>query len=248
DPSPSVQLMQLKFLFVELDPTSPPATLPLPVRTVPVAIDERIVPELSPTNPPACRLATLPVPTLPLAVESEISPCLLPATPPSVVLPPCPLRPLVPAAPVTFPVANAFSMIPELKPTSPPPVAFEPTRTFPPADESAIAPKFCPTRPPAETLWHELLAAQSGPVWTTLAVAVTLRVAKERVMVEPGALNPASPPRLANIPLLKTLPVADDELIDPEPELRRPFWPTSPPSMLNAPPVTLPLADEPVMV
>src|SRR5262245_44303331 len=74
DPSPSVQLMQLKFLFVELDPTSPPATLPLPVRTLPVAIDERIVPELSPTNPPACRLATLPVPTLPLAVESEISP------------------------------------------------------------------------------------------------------------------------------------------------------------------------------
>src|SRR5512132_2589716 len=67
-------------------------------------------------------------------------------------------------------------------------------------------------------------------------------------MVEPGELNPASPPRLENIPALKTLPVAKDDMIDPEPELKRPFWPTSPPITLNAPPVTLPLADEPVIV
>ena len=54
---------------------------------------------------------------------------------------------------------------------------FEPTRTFPPADESAIEPKFCPTKPPAETFWQELLAAQFGPFWPTLAVEVTLPVA-----------------------------------------------------------------------
>jgi hypothetical protein len=43
------------------------------------------------------------------------------ASPPSVV------NPLVPAAPVTSPVANAFVMVPLLEPTSPPPIPFDPT-------------------------------------------------------------------------------------------------------------------------
>jgi hypothetical protein len=93
-----------------------------------------------------------------------------------------------------------------------------------------------------------LLAAQFGPFWPTLAVEVTLPVAEEAVMVEPGELNPASPPRLAFIPVLKTVPVAEDEVIDPEPELNRPFSPTKPPITLAVPPVTFPLADEFVMV
>src|SRR5262245_66565284 len=67
-------------------------------------------------------------------------------------------------------------------------------------------------------------------------------------MVEPGEFNPASPPTLENIPELKTLPVAKDAMIDPEPKLKRPFWPTSPPRTLNPLPVTLPLADEAVMI
>src|SRR5215813_11430491 len=68
-------------------------------------------------------------------------------------------------------------------------------------------------------------------------------------MIEPGALNPTSPPRLALIPAPPlTLPVANDDMIDAAPNPKRPFSPTSPPTKLNAPPVTLPLADEPVMV
>src|SRR6266498_1945483 len=102
--------------------------------------------------------------------------------------------PLLPAAPVTLPVANASSMRPELKPTRPPPVPFEPTRTFPPADESAIEPKFCPTKPPAETFWQELLGAQFGPFWLTLAVEVTLPFAEEAVMVEVVVLILRRPP------------------------------------------------------
>src|SRR6266516_4438795 len=140
-------------------------------------------------------------------------------------------------------------MMPPLKPTSPPPVAFEPTLTFPPADELVIVPKLCPTRPPAETFWQELLAAQFGPFWGTLAVEVTLPVAYEAVMIEPGELKPTSPPRLALIPAPpSTLPVAKDDVIEPEPKLKGPFSPTSPPSKLAVPPATLPLAEEPVMV
>lgn len=40
-----------------------------------------------------------------------------------------------------------------------------------------------------------------------------------------------------------TLPLANDDVIDPAPRLKT-FWPTSPPTVLNAPPLTLPLADE----
>src|SRR6266404_5868170 len=39
--------------LTELEATSPPAMLPSPVCTSPVATDERIVPELLPTKPPA---------------------------------------------------------------------------------------------------------------------------------------------------------------------------------------------------
>src|SRR5262245_14646103 len=139
-------------------------------------------------------------------------------------------------------------MMPPLNPTSPPPVPFEPTLTFPPADELAIVPKFCPAKPPAETFWQELLAAQFGPFGKTLAVEVTLPLAFDAVMIEPGEFNPTSPPRLALIPALLTLPVANEDVIDAAPEPKKPFSPTSPPRKLAAPPLTLPLADEPVMV
>ena len=39
------------------------------------------------------------------------------------------MNPLVPAAPVTSPVANAFVMVPLLEPASPPPIPFDPTLT-----------------------------------------------------------------------------------------------------------------------
>src|SRR5512133_931981 len=109
--------------------------------------------------------------------------------------------PLLPAAPATLPIADALSMIPALNPTSPPPVPFEPTAMLPPADEWTIVPKFSPTRPPAETFWQELLAAQFGPVCTTLAVDDTFPLACEPAMIEPGALKPTSPPRLTLMPL-----------------------------------------------
>ena|SRR5436190_5411659 len=157
--------------------------------------------------------------------------------------------PVVPAKPVTPPVADALSMMPALNPTRPPPVPFEPTAMLPPAKEPVTVPKFCPTSPPAETFWQELLAAQFGSVWMTVALEVTVPLAEEVVMVEPGELNPASPPRLVLMPLSPlTLPLAEEDAIDPEPELKRPFSPTSPPSKLAAPPATLPLADEPVML
>src|SRR5262245_1587124 len=172
----------------------------------------------------------------------------MPTSPPSVVVPPCALAPPVPAAPVTLPVADAPSMMPALKPASPPPVPFEPPLTLPWAKESEISPKFCPTRPPAEVYWQELLPAQFGPFWTTLAVEVTAPLACEEVMLEPDVLTPTKPPTDALIPLLLTLPVANDDAIDPVPRVKTPFCPTSPPTMLNAPPLTSPLADDPVMV
>jgi hypothetical protein len=48
--------------------------LPLPACTLPVAVDERIVPELSPTRPPALRFEAFGLPMFPLADESEIRP------------------------------------------------------------------------------------------------------------------------------------------------------------------------------
>ena len=63
------------------------------------------------------------LPTSPEANELEIEPRLTAASPPSVV------NPLVPAAPVMSPVANAFVIVPLLEPTSPPPRLFDPTFT-----------------------------------------------------------------------------------------------------------------------
>src|SRR5262249_16667259 len=74
DPSTLPQPEQLKLLDAELDATSPPARLPLPACTLPPAVEDKIVPELLPTKPPACRFATLALPTLPLAEAPEISP------------------------------------------------------------------------------------------------------------------------------------------------------------------------------
>src|SRR5262245_6432333 len=82
----------------------------------------------------------------------------------------------------------------------------------------------------------------------TLAVEVAAPLAWEEAMLEPDVLTPTRPPTDALIPLLLTLPVANDDAIDPAPRLKTPFCPTSPPTMLNAPPLTLPLADDPVMV
>src|SRR5262245_33831448 len=126
----------------------------------------------------------------------------MPTSPPSVGVPPCALAPPVPAAPVTLPLADPLSMMPELKPTSPPPEPFEPTLTLPWAKESEISPKFCPTRPPADVYWQELLPAQFWPFWTTLAVEVTAPLAWEEVMLEPDVLTPTKPPRLTLIPPL----------------------------------------------
>src|SRR3954463_15112107 len=102
EPSPFAQPKQLKVL-AELDATRPPALLPSPACTFPNAVDDRMAPELSPTRPPACRLATFAPPTSPNAAEFEIKPWLIPASPPSVVLPPSPSTPPEPGAPVTFP-------------------------------------------------------------------------------------------------------------------------------------------------
>src|SRR5262245_33760490 len=140
----------------------------------------------------------------------------MPTNPPSVVVPPCPLMPLLPAAPVTLPVADALAMMPALKPTRPPPVPFKPTAMLPAADDWAIVPKFPPTKPPAETLWQELLAAQFGLVCKTLAVDATFVVAEESATFAPGALNPTRPPRptLMSAPPL-TWPLAETLLIIP---------------------------------
>ena len=191
-PSPIMQLGQLKFCRVELEPTNPPALLLSPVCTLPVAVENRMTPALSPTRPPACRFATPRLPTLPRATEPKMRPWLTAASPPNVVDLPWSSTPPVPAAPVTLPVANALSMMPLLKPTSPPPAPFEPTVTAPvaqawPAPQlwvsvgsvsfPTMVPKFCPTRPPATANWQALPTEQPVPLSGTLAVEVTLPVA-----------------------------------------------------------------------
>src|SRR3954468_17681633 len=99
----------------------------------------------------------LELPTSPDANEFKIAPRLTAARPLSVV------NPLMPAEPVTSPVANAVVMVPLLDPTSPPPIPFEPTLTTTAAQVKpnpqgvvtagtvtpATPPRFCPTRPPA---------------------------------------------------------------------------------------------------
>src|SRR5215470_18677516 len=130
--------------LTELDATSPPAMLASPACTLPRATDERIVPELLPTKPPAWRLATLGLPTATDATEFEIEPVFTAASPPSVV------NPLVPATPATSPVADAFVMVPLFKPTSPPPLPFAPTLTATSVAEMLlIEPAFVPASVPA---------------------------------------------------------------------------------------------------
>src|SRR3954469_575240 len=60
EPSPFVQPLQAK---AELDATRPPALLPSPACTLPLATDDWIVPELSPTKPPACKFPRFGLPT-----------------------------------------------------------------------------------------------------------------------------------------------------------------------------------------
>src|SRR5919201_2106545 len=75
-PSALPQPGHMKLFEAEFDATNPPAMLPLPACTLLVlpVLDDTIVPELLPTNPPACRFATLALPTFPLADELEIRP------------------------------------------------------------------------------------------------------------------------------------------------------------------------------
>ena len=79
-----------------------------------------MTPELLPTRPPACRFAISGLPHCRAQTSwkfmpwTGISPALIaPTRPPNVVIPPAP------AAPVTFPVANALVMVPLLRPRVP---------------------------------------------------------------------------------------------------------------------------------
>jgi hypothetical protein len=173
-----------------------------------------------------------------------------------VVIPP---SPPVPAAPVTLPVANAFAMLPVLEPTSPPPVPFEPTLTLPCAyDWPVIPPEFSPTSPPtrlnAPPLMLPLaddpvivpkLVPTSPPAIFKAAAELeppTLTVAAELEFSIRPVFCPTSPPAIEEMPEVVTAPVLEEDEIDPAT-----LWPTSPPTRLNEPPVTLPLADDPVM-
>ena len=137
-------------------------------------------------------------------------------------------------------------MTPLLKPTSPPAVPFAPTKTSPLANEEAIVPRLSPTRPPTDTCSHELLNEQPSPPLLTPAVAITSPLADEPKMIEPGALNPTSPPNVTLMPALLTLTLACEPMIWPPwpPKLKPPLAPTSPPSdaSVAVPPLTLPLA------
>ena len=110
-----------------------------------------------------------------------------------------------------------------------------------------------PTRPPADTCWHELLNAQPWPPLSTLAVAITSPLADEPKMLEPGALNPTSPPNATLMPALLTVDVrvrADDLSRDGRRNRSRPLAPTSPPSAASVavPPSTVPVAVTPLTV
>src|SRR5262249_47370787 len=97
-----------------------------------------------------------------------------------------------------------------------------------------MVPPLSPTRPPAKA--------------TSLALLVTLPDACELVMVEPGAFEPTSPPAAELVPAIETAPSAQDPVIEAVPKPRIPFWPTSPPTKLAPPPLTLPVARELLMV
>ena len=129
-----------------------------------------------------------------------------------------------------------------------------PTKTSPIANEKAMVPRLSPTRPPAETCWHELLKPQPSPPLLTLAVAITSPLADEPKMIEPGALNPTSPPNATLMLALLTSTAACELVIEPgpppKPKPKFPLAPTSPPSAASVavPPSTVPVAVTPLTV
>ena len=145
------------------------------------------------------------------------------------------MTPRVPAAPVTFPVANALVMVPLLRPASPPAVPLTPTLTAPlahawPAAQSwvrlaaaapVIVPKFFPARPPTKL---------SAP-------PLTSPVAEEPVIV--SWLLATRPPAVLPSPA-RTFPSATEDWMVPE------LLPTRPPACRFATlaPPTLPRANE----
>ena len=116
-------------------------------------------------------------------------------------------------------------------PTSPPTRLNAPPLMLPLADDPVIVPRLVPTSPPAIFK----AAAELEP--TTLTVAAELEF-----WIRP-AFCPTSPPAIEEMPEVATAPVLEEDEIDPAT-----LWPTSPPTRLNEPPLTLPLADDPVMV
>ena len=75
-------------------------------------------------------------------------------------------------------------------------------------------PEFSPTRPPAGQVWQELLNAQPAAL-VDGAVAITLPVANEPMMAEPGELKPARPPSATLTAALLTVTSAFDPVIKP---------------------------------
>src|SRR5215468_7554360 len=125
-------------------------------------------------------------------------------------------------------------MVPLVRPTKPPITLLGPVLvTAPWALELVISPG---------PFWK--LSAPMNPPSTLLPPPVTAPIAELAVIVP--LLVPAKPPATLELPTV-TLPVANDDVIDPPPELKM-FWPTSLATRLNAPPLTLALADEFVMV
>ena len=98
-------------------------------------------------------------------------------------------------------------------------------------------PEFLPTNPPATVSLLSLNSTFPCPV----GVAETFPKAWEFAIVAPVKFIPTSPPAVAFDPVMLTLPVANDDVIE-MPVPAKPFTPTSPPALAKAPPVTLPLA------
>ena len=112
-------------------------------------------------------------PTLPVAFDWNTRPRLVPTRPPRIVLGSCPgWPPVLPAAPVTAPLALPLKISPLLKPTNPPPRPFEPVWTAPVAETelatnmSPTVPLLKPTSPPALMLWQSglQLVVPTAPV------------------------------------------------------------------------------------
>ena len=100
--------------------------------TEPEAVEDEIVPPLSPTKPPAVLFGPMVV-TAPVALEAMTSPGPFPKTsvpmkPPSTLLPP----------PVTVPIAELERIVPSPVPTKPPATLASPTVTLPRALDPAM--------------------------------------------------------------------------------------------------------------